>query len=222
MKSARHGNYGLRRTPRHRALRRLSLPDCTSIFFEDAGVASARRFWCIHHRCRVARCQLWFDSSQDASGRIGRSGGDCNQSKGPAFWRRALYRRAITCFRVGNRPQQLTIRTVDSLCDLAPLSHGAPVSWSELSGAPRWSYFVRSESRPTPDFIELGELFSVPRGQVTGSTRRGLKTLRWNNCRFDFFGRPLPGRENSLQRARFSAQRRTCGGCSTCRSILAS
>ena len=54
---------------------------------------------------------------------------------------------AITCFRVGNRPRQLTIRTVDRLCDLAPLLHGAPVSWSELSGAPRWSYFVRSESQ---------------------------------------------------------------------------
>ena len=54
---------------------------------------------------------------------------------------------AITCFRVGNRPRQLTIRTVDRLCDLAPLLHGAPVGWSELSGAPRWSYFVRSKSQ---------------------------------------------------------------------------
>ena len=84
---------------------------------------------------------------------------------------------AITCFRVGNRPQWLTIHTVDSLCDLAPLSHGAQVSWSELSGAPRWSYFVRSESRPTPGFIELGELFSVHRGQVTGSNATWIESV---------------------------------------------
>lgn len=81
----------------------------------------------------------------------------------------ALTTGAITCFRVGNRPDQFTIRNVNSLVDLTPLSNGTLVDWSDLSAAPRWSSFVRGEPRPDPGSIELGELFRVHRGQVTGS-----------------------------------------------------
>jgi adenine-specific DNA-methyltransferase len=75
---------------------------------------------------------------------------------------------AITCFRVGHRPDQLTIRTVDSLAKLAPLSAGRRVEWSELEAASRWSVLVRQGPRALPGQIELGELFRVHRGQVTG------------------------------------------------------
>jgi adenine-specific DNA-methyltransferase len=75
---------------------------------------------------------------------------------------------AITCFRVGRRPDQLTIRTVDSLDQLAPLSQGAPVEWSAVEAAPRWSELLRQGQAPRHDGIELGELFRVHRGQVTG------------------------------------------------------
>jgi len=75
---------------------------------------------------------------------------------------------AITCFRVGRRPDQFTIRTVDSLDQLAPLSQGAAVEWSAVEAAPRWSLLLRQAPAPCHDGIELGELFRVHRGQVTG------------------------------------------------------
>lgn len=75
---------------------------------------------------------------------------------------------AITCFRVGSRPDQLTVRKVDSLDNLAPLSAGRGIDWSEVEGAPRWSILLRHGPRARHGEIELGELFRVHRGQVTG------------------------------------------------------
>jgi hypothetical protein len=74
----------------------------------------------------------------------------------------------ITCFRVGRRPEQFTVRTVDSLAQLAPLSAGRAINWSDMESAPRWSVFLRSSQRARQGEIELGELFRVHRGQVTG------------------------------------------------------
>lgn len=80
----------------------------------------------------------------------------------------AMTTAAISCFRVGNRPDQVTIRAVESLDQLAPLSAGRPVAWSEMAEARKWTAFTRkSAPRPT-GHIELGELFRVHRGQVTG------------------------------------------------------
>jgi adenine-specific DNA-methyltransferase len=75
---------------------------------------------------------------------------------------------AITCFRVGRRPDQLTIRMVDSLAKLAPLSAGRGMEWSKLEAASRWSPLFRPGAHARPGEIELGELFRVHRGQVTG------------------------------------------------------
>jgi adenine-specific DNA-methyltransferase len=81
----------------------------------------------------------------------------------------ALATGAVTCFRVGNRPASLTMRSVDALDELAPLGRGRSVAWPAVAGAPRWSVLLR-DAPPVPDgFIELGELFRVHRGQVTGS-----------------------------------------------------
>ena len=81
----------------------------------------------------------------------------------------ALATGAVTCFRVGNRPASLTMRSVATLDDLAPLSRGKSVAWSDVAGARKWSLLVR-DALPVPSgFIELGELFRVHRGQVTGS-----------------------------------------------------
>ncbi len=75
---------------------------------------------------------------------------------------------AITCFRVGRRPDQFTMRSVDSLEKLAPLSQGVGIAWSKLECAPRWSPLLRQTPGPRQGDIELGELFRVHRGQVTG------------------------------------------------------
>lgn len=85
----------------------------------------------------------------------------------------ALATGAVTCFRVGNRPAALMMRSVDALDDLAPLGRGRPVAWPTVAGARKWSALMRG-APPVPqgssrDFIELGELFRVHRGQVTGS-----------------------------------------------------
>jgi hypothetical protein len=80
----------------------------------------------------------------------------------------ALTTAAITCFRVGSRPDQFMVRAVDSLEKLHPLSEGKAVSWKEVEGVPRWSNLLRATPRPHHGEVELGELFRVHRGQVTG------------------------------------------------------
>jgi|TARA_B100001105_G_scaffold254910_1_gene252148 SAM-dependent methyltransferase len=75
---------------------------------------------------------------------------------------------AITCFRVGNRPSQLTVRTVDSLDKLAPLTDGRAIEWNEVQALPRWSVLIRQGRERRSGEIEVGELFRVHRGQVTG------------------------------------------------------
>jgi len=80
----------------------------------------------------------------------------------------ALTTGAITCFRVGSRPTEITMRSVGSLDDLAPLGRGRAVAWHEIASARKWSVFVREQQQPPAGFIEIGELFRVHRGQVTG------------------------------------------------------
>jgi adenine-specific DNA-methyltransferase len=81
----------------------------------------------------------------------------------------ALTTAAITCFRVGSRPTEITMRAVDSLNDLAPLGRGRAVALGEMAGARKWSVLVREQKQAPVGFTELGELFRVHRGQVTGS-----------------------------------------------------
>jgi adenine-specific DNA-methyltransferase len=81
----------------------------------------------------------------------------------------ALTTGAIACFRVGGQPAQITVRSVALLDELAPLGHGRTVPRKEMASAPKWSMFVREWQQAPAGFIELGELFRVHRGQVTGS-----------------------------------------------------
>lgn len=76
---------------------------------------------------------------------------------------------AITCFRVGNRPEALRLRSVPSLDKLNGLSTGRLVPWDEVATFSRWSAIVRPVAPVPPGFIELGDLCRVSRGQVTGS-----------------------------------------------------
>ncbi len=80
----------------------------------------------------------------------------------------ALVTGAITCFRVGHRADELLMRAVASLDELAPLTEGRRVSWDELRPARRWSPLIRASARPVAGQIELGDLFRVHRGQVSG------------------------------------------------------
>jgi len=80
----------------------------------------------------------------------------------------ALATGAITCFRVGSRPTEIKMRSVASLDDLAPLGSGRAVAWPEIASARKWSVFVHEQKQKPTGFIELGEIFRVHRGQVTG------------------------------------------------------
>jgi hypothetical protein len=80
----------------------------------------------------------------------------------------ALTTGAITCFSVGSRPAEISMRAVETLDDLAPLGRGRAVVRGELTTARKWSIFVREQKQAPAGFIELGELFRVHRGQVTG------------------------------------------------------
>jgi adenine-specific DNA-methyltransferase len=81
----------------------------------------------------------------------------------------ALTTGAITCFRLGGSPSEITMRSVGSLGELAPLSRSRAVAWHEIASARKWSVFVREHKQAPAGLIELGELFRVHRGQVTGS-----------------------------------------------------
>lgn len=76
---------------------------------------------------------------------------------------------AITCFRVGETTRPVRVRSVDALERLDGLIDGAEVSRERLLAEPRWSIIVRPSAASTVGDVELGELFRVHRGQVTGA-----------------------------------------------------
>lgn len=76
---------------------------------------------------------------------------------------------AITCFRVGEKADPVRVRTVAEVRRLNGLTKGTDVPRSQLHAAPRWSIIVRPPESVVAGDIELGELFRVHRGQVTGA-----------------------------------------------------
>jgi Methyltransferase domain len=78
---------------------------------------------------------------------------------------------AITGFRIGRRPPALRVRRVGKLDDLGRSGVGATIPWAKASGIAKWSLLSYSTPRPSGGTIELGEIFRVHRGQVTGNNR---------------------------------------------------
>src|SRR3984893_10928701 len=76
---------------------------------------------------------------------------------------------AVTCFRVGETALPVRVCSVESLCDLNGLNKGVDIPRVRLAAAPRWSAIVEPSSFESEGVIELGELFRVHRGQVTGA-----------------------------------------------------
>jgi hypothetical protein len=76
---------------------------------------------------------------------------------------------AVTCFRVGGTALPVRVRSVNSLCDLNGLNKGVDVPRERLSTTPRWSVIAEPSFSESEGDIELGELFRVHRGQVTGA-----------------------------------------------------
>lgn len=78
---------------------------------------------------------------------------------------------AITCFEVGSRPSALRLRRVKSSRDLGKLEGGQPVRRERLADARRWTPLLRTARKAPAGHIQLGELFRVHRGAVTGANR---------------------------------------------------
>lgn len=78
---------------------------------------------------------------------------------------------AITCFEVGASPSSVRLRRVTSFAKLSPLTGGRALPREALGTASRWSPLFRATRVRPRELVELGEIFEVHRGQVTGSNR---------------------------------------------------
>ena len=77
----------------------------------------------------------------------------------------------IACFEVGTAPSAIRLERVASASDLGSLEGGRSIARTQLAAAARWSPLTtRQKGRPS-DFVELGELCRVHRGQATGANR---------------------------------------------------
>jgi hypothetical protein len=85
----------------------------------------------------------------------------------------AMATAAIACFSVGRQVTDIRMRVVRSLGDLGALSRGEKIERRTLAEAAKWSALANAEciEAPSNDRIELGTLFRVKRGQVTGLNR---------------------------------------------------
>ncbi|MEA2239239.1 MAG: hypothetical protein QOC81_3963 [Thermoanaerobaculia bacterium] len=77
----------------------------------------------------------------------------------------------ITCFKTGSQSKSVFVRTVADSEGLGVLDGGRRVRRERLEAAPRWTPMMRAPRKMPADFVELGELCTVHRGQVTGANR---------------------------------------------------
>lgn len=75
----------------------------------------------------------------------------------------------ITGFRAGSRPSSIGVRRIDNLRKLGALTPERKVGRERFEDASRWTPLTRTVRTHRSDFIELGELCRVHRGQVTGA-----------------------------------------------------
>jgi len=78
---------------------------------------------------------------------------------------------AITLFEIGSRPRSISFKRVESLKDLSKSNSGRRVRREKLQKETRWSKLTRMSSPVREGFVELGEIVSVHRGQVTGANK---------------------------------------------------
>lgn len=78
---------------------------------------------------------------------------------------------AITCFKLGERPDSMAVRRVEDVGALGRLDGGRPISRQRLAETNRWSVLTRVTPTLPEGYIELGELCRVHRGAVTGANK---------------------------------------------------
>jgi hypothetical protein len=78
---------------------------------------------------------------------------------------------AITTFQIEAKPDTIQFRRVAALSDLAVPESVREVRRERLEAEPRWSHLSRGGGGMPEGHVELGELFRVHRGQVTGANK---------------------------------------------------
>lgn len=78
---------------------------------------------------------------------------------------------AITCFKIGEKPESITVRRVEEVSELGRLDLGHAISRQRLAETSRWSVLTRVTPKLPEGYIELGELCRVHRGTVTGANK---------------------------------------------------
>ena len=76
---------------------------------------------------------------------------------------------AIITFHPGRAATGMEMRMAGSVSDLGSLRGGRYVAREQLTSSAKWSLLPHAPRRRMPGHIELGELFDVHRGQVTGN-----------------------------------------------------
>jgi len=77
----------------------------------------------------------------------------------------------IVGFQVGSKSETIRVRRVVDLAQLGALPPERVVTRDSLQTTARWSTLTRPVIERRSDFVELGELFRVHRGQVTGANK---------------------------------------------------
>jgi adenine-specific DNA-methyltransferase len=80
----------------------------------------------------------------------------------------AMTTAAVTTFELGSAPPFVCFRRVTSLPELSSLGAGRSVPRERVAAASRWTPLFSAPARRRAGMVELGELFRVHRGQVTG------------------------------------------------------
>jgi SAM-dependent methyltransferase len=89
----------------------------------------------------------------------------------------AMVSAAITCFAPHDRREELCLARVATGADLRELPRGETHSVQRLRSERSWSIVVRGgSSRTREGHVELGELFRVSRGLVTGLNRAWIES----------------------------------------------
>ncbi|WP_143605971.1 Eco57I restriction-modification methylase domain-containing protein [Variovorax sp. 54] len=84
----------------------------------------------------------------------------------------AMVSAAITCFAPGSARSSLHFAEVSTEAQLRKLSSGNAIEIAAAKVEPKWSFLVKGGRAEKPaGFMELGEMFRVSRGQVTGLNR---------------------------------------------------
>lgn len=75
----------------------------------------------------------------------------------------------ILGFEVGGSQRSVRVQRVGTTAQLGRLDRGKAIGVERLRNEVRWSHFTRNVRELPSDFVELGELCRVHRGQVTGA-----------------------------------------------------